>query len=128
MLENQAMIDKIKQNAQLVIQIAESQLNTRIGFDCEGVEWLDGYIQRQHEFGNPENHEALANTLGSFFGECIINTYGGDWTHTEYGWGIGFDNGNAAFPFAKVAKQLENGANDSVLGMFNSIPVLFAGL
>lgn len=106
-MENLTLIDKIKQNAQLVISIAESQLDTRVGFDREGIEWLDGYIQRQHEQGDSANYEALISTLGSFFGECIINTYGGDWTHTEYGWSVAFDNGNAAFPFAKVGKHLE---------------------
>lgn len=121
------MIDRIKQNAQLVISIAENQLDTKIGFDREGVAWLDGYIQRQHEHGDPENHEGLISTLGSFFGECIIATYGGEWKQTEYGWSVTFENGNAAFPFAKVAKQLENGSDDSVLAMFDSMTVFFVG-
>lgn len=122
------MIDRIKQNAQLVVSIAENQLNTKIAFDREGVLWLDDYIQRQHEHGDPQNHEGLINTLGSFFGECIIATYGGEWQQTEYGWGITFGNQNAAFPFAKVAKQLENGSDDSVLAMFDSTPVLFINI
>jgi hypothetical protein len=122
------MIDKIKENAKIVRQVAEKELDIRIGFDREGAEWLDGYIQRQHESGDSANFTGLTNTLGSFFGECIISTYGGAWTHTEYGWGIGFDHVNAAFPFAKVRKHLENGADDSVLGMFDSLPVLFVGL
>jgi hypothetical protein len=122
------MIDRIKQNAQLVVSIAEKQLDTKIAYDREGVAWLDGYIQRQHEHGDPKNHEGLINTLGSFFGECIIATYGGEWQQTEYGWSVTFANQNAAFPFAKVSKHLENGSEDSVLSMFDSIPVLFAGL
>ena len=36
-----------------------------------------------------------------------------------------FDAKNAAYPFAKVAKQLENGASDSVLSFYNAIPTLF---
>jgi len=122
------MIEKIRQNAQLVAATAENHLDTPVGYDREGVCWLDGYIQRQHEHGDPANREALVNTLGSYLGECIIAVYGGSWTHTEYGWGVAYDNGNAAFPFAKVAKQLENGAEDSVLSLFDSIPVLFAGI
>jgi len=101
------MTDLIKRNAQLVVSIAENQLGTRVGFDRQGVKWLDGYIQRQYEHGDVANFSGLINTLGSFFGECLISTYGADWTHTEYGWSVAFDQGNAAFPFAKVAKQLE---------------------
>jgi hypothetical protein len=121
------MIDLIKKNAELVVATAEKHLERKVGYDRDGVEWLDGYIQRQHEHGDPDNREALVSTLGSFLGECIIETYGGDWTHTEYGWSVAFDNGNAAYPFAKAAKQLENGAEDSVLSFFDSIPVMFAG-
>lgn len=119
------MIEQIKHNARLVVSIAEAQLKTKIGFDREGVEWLDGYIQRQHEHGDGANFEGLVSTLGSFFGECIITAYGGDWQQTEYGWSVSFDDKNAAFPFAKVRKQLENGADDSVLSMFDTISVLF---
>ena len=112
----------------LVVSIAENQIDTKIGFDREGVVWLDGYIQSQPEHGDPKNHEGLISTLGSFFGECIIAIYGGDWQQTEYGWSVTFDNQNAAFPFAKVAKQLENGSDDSVLAMYDSIPVLVVEL
>lgn len=122
------MLEQIKHNAELVISVAETQLDKQIGYNREGVEWLDGYIQRQHEHGDPTKFEGLANTLGSYFGECIIATYGGKWQQTEYGWGVEFENGNSAFPFAKVAKHLENGSDDSVLAMFDSIAVLLIGL
>jgi hypothetical protein len=38
---------------------------------------------------------------------------------------VRFDAKNAAFPFAKVAKQLENGSADSVLSFFTAIPMVF---
>lgn len=40
-------------------------------------------------------------------------------------WCVRFDDHNAAYPFAKVGKQLEHGAEDSVLNFFTTIPVLF---
>jgi hypothetical protein len=40
-------------------------------------------------------------------------------------WCVRFDEKNAVFPFAKVAKQLENGSVDSVLSFFTIIPIVF---
>ncbi len=125
MADNLSMVDRIRANAQLVLTVARDQLDTEVGFDEAGVRWLDGYIQRQHEQGNPANREGLASTLGSYLGECIIESYGGAWAEVDGSWCVRFDERNAACPFAKVGKQLEYGAEDSVLSFFTLIPVLF---
>lgn len=119
------MIEHIRQNAELVQSVAREQLNVEINFDRSAVEWLDGFITRQHEQGDPGSLAGLVSTLGSFFGECIIRTHGGQWSDGEYGWCVRFDEKNCAYPFAKVEKHLQNGPEDSVLSMFDLIPVLF---
>ncbi|MBS0204773.1 MAG: hypothetical protein JSS49_17850 [Planctomycetes bacterium] len=86
---------------------------------------LDGFVTRQHEQGDPNNVKGLANTLGSFFGECIVQTYGGEWSEDENGWCVQFNEKNAVYPFAKTAKHLRNGPEDSVLSMFDTIPLVF---
>ena len=65
------------------------------------------------------------NTRGSFLGECIVRVYGGHWTERKEGWCVQFDVRNAVFPCAKIAKQLENGKEDSVLAMLSAIPFVF---
>ena len=119
------MIDQIRHNAELVQSVARNQLNVNVSFDKIAVEWLDGYVIRQHEQGNPDNLEGLISTLGSFFGECIVQTYGGYWFEGEHGWCVRFNEKNAVFPFAKIEKQLRNGSEDSVLSMFETIPIVF---
>lgn len=119
------MIESIKQNAELVISVASSELDVEVGFDLPGVEWLDGYISRQHEHGDPANRDGLVSTLGSYFGECIIQSYGGQWAQLDGDWAVRFDEKNAVFPFSKVSKHLENGPEDSVLSMFTTIPLVF---
>src|SRR5436853_269366 len=84
------------------------------GYDEAGVRWLDGYVQRQHENGDPANREGLVNTLGSYLGECVIRTFGGEWAQDDGSWCVRFNDRNAVFPFAKVRKQLESGSADSV--------------
>lgn len=142
LVEKSLVIAEIRASAAHVVSIARDRFGQELGFDEEAVRWLDGFIQRQHEAGDPKNNHGLVNTLGSFLGECIIHSIGGEWDcvrFVEVGlkeriaqsfgseWDlvdglvcVRFDERNAAFPFTKVAKHLENGseAGDSVLGFF----------
>jgi len=119
------VLDQIQHNAELVQSVAKDELAVDVEFDRAAVEWLDGYVTRQHEQGDPKNIDGLISTLGSFFGECIVRTYGAQWATDEYGWSVRFDEKNAAYPFAKIEKHLRNGSEDSVLSMFDNIPILF---
>jgi hypothetical protein len=125
MTDESEVLAAIRKNAELVISVAQSELGKAIAYDEAGVEWLDGFIQRQHEQGNSQTRNGLVQTLGSYLGECIVRTFGGEWTIVDDTWAIRFDDQNAAFPFAKVAKQLENGVDDSVLSFFRTIPIVF---
>ncbi|WP_165228160.1 hypothetical protein [Aquisphaera insulae] len=119
-----AAIDAIRSNAALVRSVARDQLGEELAYDEQAVRWLDGYIQRQHQSGDRADRDALVSTLGSFLGECLVHSFGGHWAIIDGSWGIRFDEKNAAFPFAKVAKQLENGSADSVLSFFTVIPIV----
>lgn len=122
------MIEHIRQNAELVRSVAQNQLSTDVRYDRTGVEWLDGFVTRQHEQGDPDKVEGLVNTLGSFLGECIVQAYGGQWSEDEFGWSVRFDEKNAVYPFAKTEKHLRNGPEDSVLSMFDTIPIVFKNI
>ena len=80
------------------------------GYNRESVAWVEGYIERQRTRSDltPETLDGMAQVLGSFLGQC-------------------FDDSNAAYPFNKVRKQLQNGADgsDSILAFFDSIGPLF---
>jgi hypothetical protein len=121
------MESKIQANAELVRTVAKEQLGVDVGYDEAGVRWLDGYIARQHESASNELKNQLVNTLGSFLGECIRQTYGGQWASDPQSgtWCIQFSPGNNAYPFNKVRKQLHEGADDSVLPFFTAIAALF---
>ncbi len=110
--------EHLRSNAELVIAFARDQFGQGLAYDEQAIRWLDGYIQRQHEAGDPNDRDSLVSTLGSFLGECIIRSFGGKWAMVDGSWCVQFDEKNAAFPFAKVAKQLENGSGDSVLSFF----------
>ena len=120
--------DQIRHNAALVLSMARNDLDQDIGYDEAGVRWLDGYVQRLHERGDTELNAKLVSNLGSFLGECIVQSHGGIWTEMDGQWGVQFDERNAVYPFNKVSKQLESGGEDSILSLFTTIPILFIHL
>lgn len=119
------LFENIRKNAELVIKVFGENNGIELGFDTDSVEWLDGFIERQREDADADKMNGLTNVLGSFLGECIRHNFGGEWEQTENGLAIRFDNNNAAFPFNKTAKQFQNGAEDSVLSFYKTIPVIF---
>lgn len=126
MADDQSPLELIRANAEFVLKEARDNLGQDIGYDAEGVRWLDGFIQRRHDGGAIDDPNGLVNTLGSFLGECIARTYNGWWQETEHGWAVIVDGDLAVFPFNKVHKQLFDGATESVLSLFNGVPALIA--
>lgn len=126
------MEENIRANAELVLQ----QIRSLNGPDCsyteESVKWLEGYIERLRDSGEFENAETktkLISVFGSFLGECIVRCYGGAWKQHESGvWCVAFNEDNIAFPFAKVAKQIDYGLEDGIASFFNVIPTIFHDL
>ena len=123
---------KIRANSDLVVQQLGPHSNISFGLNRASVEWVDGFIERQRQ--RPELDDqarsGLVNRLGSFLGECLVaNTSGAwAWVESQGTLGVQFPTGNCAFPFAKVAKQFENGreGGDSVLGLFDTVLAMSA--
>jgi len=116
--------EQIRSNAELVRSVARENLGVDAGYDEAGVRWLDQYINGQRENATPDVKDRLPNTLGSYLGECVRNTFGGDWIQGEMGWGVKINEKLTVYPFNKVTKQLSNAEGDSVLAFFKTIPAL----
>ncbi len=123
------MKEQIEANAEMVIQQLRPLSGIEFGYNRESVEWLEGYIERLRQSNGLQDEatrEKLTSVFGSYLGECIVRCYGGRWEQREGVWCIAFDSRNAAFPFAKVAKQMQNGLEDGMGSFFTLIPVVFA--
>lgn len=120
-------IQQVEANAQLVLDMARDQFALAIACDRDGVVWLNQYIEQQHQQGDPNLHDQLVSVLGSFLGQCVVQTHGGSWQKTDGQWAVVFSPGHAVYPFEKVRKHLAYGqANgDAVLPFFDAIPALF---
>jgi hypothetical protein len=127
------MDQTIRANAELVVQKLRSLSGIDFGYTQESVKWLEGYIERLRnsgEFEDAETKTKLVSVFGSFLGECIVRCYGGKWKkHREAGvWCVAFSDKDMAFPFAKVARQMDNGLEDGIGSFFSVIPTLFKDL
>ncbi len=102
-------------------------MNIEVAYDLEGVRWLDGFIDGQRNEATEEVKRKLSTTLGSYLGECIRQTYGGDWVQdAEYGLSVRITGGLSVFPFNKVQMQLAAGEGDSVLDLFTALAPILA--
>ena len=122
------MEEQIRANAEMVVQELRPLSGIDFGYTQESVEWLQGYIERMRnsgEFDSVDFKNKLISVFGSFLGECIVRCYGGMWKQHESGWCVAFNDDNMAFPFAKVAKQMDYGLEDGIASFFRAIPTIF---
>ncbi|WP_092938723.1 hypothetical protein [Paracidovorax wautersii] len=121
------MEDRLFANAELVRTVARDQLGVSVEYDEAGIQWLDRYIDGQRVGAADATKEKLPNTLGSYLGECIRQSFGGTWVQDpELGWGIRVNERITAFPFSKVRKQLADSDGESVLGFYKAIAAMVA--
>ena len=124
-------LEKIRANADLVLQMVREHFRADATFDGEAVRWLDGHINRMRDRAqrDEEFRARLTSMYGSFLGECIARTYGGEWLEREEGWAVTVQGTNRidSFPLNKVAKQFDNGESDSIHSFFTAIPLLARG-
>lgn len=103
----------IRANAELVARELSHASGGKVGFDRDGVAYVEGFLERQRaEF--PATAAQLVSVLGCFLGEAIIEAVpGADWAEDENGALIVlFSNGDSAYPFNKVEKQIAAGRDD----------------
>ena len=118
--------EKIRANAEMVIQQLRPLSGMDFGYNAESVHWLQGYLERLRPEENFEaRKEKFSSVFGSFLGECIIRCHGGHWDTRDGMTCIVFDDQNAAYPFNKIKKQLDNGLEDGIASFFDTIPILF---
>lgn len=117
--------ENARQNAAHTIKMFAGSYNVTLGYDEKSVEFLDSFINENGSKYSDKQKEQLVNFLGSFLGECIRENYGGKWEVISNDSAIKFDEKNAIFPFNKIRKQFENGAEDSILSFYQVIPFVF---
>ena len=127
MQDNLSLEEKLRINADLIVEHLSPAAGFQLGFDERSVEWLDGFVERQRTRDDFDlaSSDGLAQKLGSFLGECMCTQFGSQWKQLDEGLAVVFSQGNAAFPITKVRKQFANGVEDSILSFYRSAAIIF---
>lgn len=114
---------QIRANAAFAVEEFRGLCGAAFGFDAPSVAWVEGYIERMRvRYGDDGVPGGLVSVLGSYLGEAIIASAGGDWVEDEDGrLGVRFASGDTAYPFAKVRKQFDEGlaGAESIAGFYD---------
>ncbi|GAB2473060.1 hypothetical protein GCM10011375_26870 [Hymenobacter qilianensis] len=96
-------------------------------FDGVAVSKLAEFIDRERASIKQEALTGAVNALGCFLGECIIRSFGGHW-HRDASGLVGIQIAGCTFinPFSYVERQLEQGAAECVMVLFQSVPTRLA--
>jgi len=80
------MIEKIKHNAELVVQQLTPLAGNEFGYNEKSVKWLDDFIERMRNsgaFANAAQKQRYISMFGSYLGECVIRNHGGTWVEHD---------------------------------------------
>lgn len=83
-------------------------------FDLAGVRWLEAYIAHARPQLPPDYINEFVEIAGCFYGECLIETFGGSWARAnDRSLAVVMQPHGYTFPFAAVARQVhgEEGAS-----------------
>jgi hypothetical protein len=69
----------IKATARSIQEFAKEQMDVDLDFDSESVKWLDGYIEEIRKQYDAASTANLIAAFGAYFGEALIQNYGGEW-------------------------------------------------
>ncbi|RSK32511.1 hypothetical protein [Hymenobacter metallilatus] len=96
------------------------QVNT---YDAAAVQRLAEFIEAQRPSIKETERAGVITALGCFLGQCLINTYQGEWAKGRDGsTGVGINHVNFFNPFYRVSEQLTKGLSQSVATFFADVP------
>ncbi len=109
--------------AQMHIDTAKQSFDVDLKYDEESVLKLDDIIQSAWPEKPPVQIDSVILVFGSFLGEAIKHTLGGEWVRTEQGWGVKIGEATLMV-FTKVKKRLLNGMEDSISYYYQSTKMM----
>jgi len=106
-----------RSNAVHVVRLAWST-HPQIGFDRAGVAWLDDYIGFSAPLLEGDLADEFVAIMGCFYGECLIEEFGGRWDWSGDLLGVRTDGLGFTYPFSAVARRLRLGEEGSLTVAF----------
>jgi len=92
-------------------------------YDASSVERLAAFIEEQRPAIKPAEQEGVVTALGCFLGQCLVDTYKGEWAAgLDNTTGVGIGGKSFFNPFYRIAQQLAHGQPESVAVFFAQVP------
>ncbi|UYZ61535.1 hypothetical protein [Hymenobacter weizhouensis] len=92
-------------------------------FDAEAVQRLAEFIETQRPIIKEADRPGVVTALGCFLGQCLVETYRGEWATGRDGTtGVGINDHHFFNPFYRVSEQLTKGLAQSVALFFADVP------
>jgi len=103
------LLATIKANAELVNEIMQGPSGIAFDFNTRSIEWVDHYLDRKRDqgVGDPRQRERLIRTFGSWYGQCIVELYGGEWEPDDNGLAVLIDERVVVYPLREVRRRLD---------------------
>jgi len=114
--------DRFKAKAELLkIQLRVE----KIEFTCntDGLKEVEKFI-----LNRSYQRDEYILKAGALLGECMIETYGGEWLLKDGNWAVKVNEGLLAFPFGKVAKFYDDPEMESLASLYSVIPSMLQSL
>lgn len=119
---DEKMLAIINNSAQLIINRMGELGIPNFDYSENSVKQLSDLINSDVGKLSERGMEASVIGYGSYFGSAIINRFGGEWVQMEDGEiFIIIDKKLRIQPFNRVAKQLENGEEDSIYSLYLAV-------
>jgi hypothetical protein len=117
--------NQFQRYAQIHIDTTKQIMGIELKFDEESILKLDDLISSAWPDNPPVQLDNVVLTFGSFLGESIRQTLGGEWVQTETSYGLKIGDATANV-FSKVRKRFLNGMEDSLSYYYLSVRKLLA--
>lgn len=106
-------------NAAHVLDLARVQWRTA-GFDAVGIQWLDRHIESSRPNLSGDLLDEFVQLMGSFYGQCLLSTFGGRWSLSDGKMAIWMDPHGFTYPFEAVHRQVTKRNAPSVAALYSA--------
>lgn len=108
--------ERLRETAELFVKLA-TDAGQALEFDDAGIRWAAWYVDGIRPVEREDQRRVQAALVGSFVGEALIATRGGEWVNDDGEWSLRLADGTRVHPFRQALKHITDGEDESILSL-----------
>jgi len=108
--------ERLRETAELFVKLARDA-GQALEFDDAGIRWAAWYVDGIRPVEREDQRRVQAALVGSFVGEALIATRGGEWVNDEGEWSLRLGDGTRLYPFRQALTHITDGEDESILSL-----------